>query len=83
MWAALGKSLLKGGAKKVATDKLLNRKKKPAARKPTLDELIADVRGSGEPSKGGALAVRPTTSLVPSPGAVSYTHLTLPTILLV
>ena len=68
MWAALGKSLLKGGAKKVATDKLLNRKKKPAARKPTLDELIADVRGSGEPSKGGALAVRPTTSLVPSPG---------------
>ena len=68
MWAALGKSLLKGGAKKVATDKLLNRKKKPAARKPTLDELIADVRGSGEPAKGGALAVRPTTSLVPSPG---------------
>ena len=68
MWAALGKSLLKGGAKKVATDKLLNRKKKPAAKKPTLDELIADVRGSGESSKGGALAVRPTTSLVPSPG---------------
>ena len=68
MWAALGKSLLKGGAKKVATDKLLNRKKKPAAKKPTLDELIADVRGSGEPAKGGALAVRPTTSLVPSPG---------------
>ena len=68
MWAALGKSLLKGGAKKVATDKLLNRKKKPAARKPTLDELIADVRGSGEPAKGGALAVRPSTSLVPSPG---------------
>ena len=68
MWAALGKSLLKGGAKKVATDKLLNRKKKPAARKPTLDELIADVRGSGEPAKGGALAVRPSTSLVPSFG---------------
>ena len=71
MWAALGKvaaGAVKGGAKKVATDKLLNRKKKPAARKPTLDELIADVRGSGEPAKGGALAVRPTTSLVPSPG---------------
>ena len=68
MWAALGQSLLKGGAKKVATDKLLNRKKKPAARKPTLDELIADVRGSGEPAKGGALAVRPSTSLVPSFG---------------
>ena len=71
MWAALGKvaaGAVKGGAKKVATDKLLNRKKKPAARKPTLDELIADVRGSGEPAKGGALAVRPSTSLVPSPG---------------
>ena len=74
MWAALGKSLLKGGAKKVATDKLLNRKKKPAARKPTLDELIADVRGSGEPAKGGALAVRPTTSLVPSPGGAIQKH---------
>jgi len=72
MLGALGKKLAtgmaKGGAKKIAADKLLNRKKKPAARKPTLDELIADVRGSGEPAKGGALAVRPTTSLVPSPG---------------
>ena len=72
MLGALGKKLatgmVKGGAKKIATDKLLNRKKKPAARKPTLDELIADVRGSGEPAKGGALVVRPSTSLVPSPG---------------
>ena len=64
----LATGVVKGGAKKIAADKLLNRKKKPAARKPTLDELIADVRGSGEPAKGGALAVRPTTSLVPSPG---------------
>ena len=72
MLGALGKKLAtgmaKGGAKKIAADKLLNRKKKPAARKPTLDELIADVRGSGEPAKGGALVVRPSTSLVPSPG---------------
>ena len=28
-WAALGKSLLKSGVKKVATKKLLNRKGKP------------------------------------------------------
>ena len=72
MLGALGKKLAtgmaKGGAKKIAADKLLNRKKKPAARKPTLDELIADVRGSGEPAKGGALVVRPSASLVPSPG---------------
>ena len=76
-WAALGKAVIggaKAGAKKIATDKLLNRKKKPAARKPTLDELIADVRGSGEPTKGGELAVRPTTSLVPSPGGSIQKH---------
>ena len=72
-WAALGKKLatgmVKGKAKKVATDKLLNRKKKkPVAKRPSLDELIADVRGGGaEPSKGGELMVRPTTSLVPNP----------------
>ena len=77
MWAALGKvaaGAVKGGAKKIATDKLLNRKKKPAVKKPTLDELIADVRGSGEPAKGGALVVRPTTSLVPSPGGDIQKH---------
>ena len=73
-WAALGKKLatgmVKGKAKKIAADKLLNRKKKKTvAKRPTLDELIADVRGSGsDQTKGGALAVRPTTSLVPSPG---------------
>ncbi len=71
-WAALGKKLatgmVKGKAKKIATDKLLNRKKKKEAKRPSLDELIADVRGGGaEPSKGGELMVRPTTSLVPNP----------------
>ena len=71
-WAALGKAVIggaKAGAKKIATDKLLNRKKKkPVAKRPSLDELIADVRGGGaEPSKGGELMVRPTTSLVPNP----------------
>ena len=71
-WAALGKAVIggaKAGAKKIATDKLLNRKKKkPVAKRPSLDELIAEVRGGGdEPSKGGELMVRPTTSLVPNP----------------
>ena len=70
----LATGVIKGGAKKIATDKLLNRKKKPAARKPTLDELIADVRGSGESTKGGELAIRPTTALVPSPGGAIQKH---------
>ena len=47
-WAALGKAVIggaKAGAKKIATDKLLNRKKKkPVAKRPSLDELIAEVR---------------------------------------
>ena len=71
-WAALGKKLatgmVKGKAKKIATDKLLNRKKKKEVKRPSLDELIAEIRGGGdEPSKGGELMVRPTTSLVPNP----------------
>jgi len=80
-WAALGKKLatgaVKGKAKKIATDKLLNRKKKPRAKRPSLDELIAEVRGSGPEAdqvKGGALVVRPTTSLVPSPGGAIQKH---------
>ena len=76
-WAALGKKLatgmVKGKAKKIATDKLLNRKKKkPVAKRPTLDQLIEDVRGGGaEQTKGGALAIRPTTSLVPTAPSVA------------
>ena len=80
-WAALGKAVIggaKAGAKKIATDKLLNRKKKkPVAKRPSLDELIAEVRGSGpeaDQAKGGALVVRPTTSLVPSPGGAIQKH---------
>ena len=66
---------MKRSVKKVSTDKLLNRKKKKRRLVgPTLDQLIADVRGSGEPSKGGALVVRPTTSLVPSPGGAIQKH---------
>ena len=56
-WAALGKAAVgavKGGAKKIAANKLLGRgKKKP--QKPQATE-----------EKGGALAIRPTTTLMPS-----------------
>ena len=39
-WAALGKSLLKSGVKKVATKKLLNRKKKPKVGMVKAEKLI-------------------------------------------
>ncbi len=57
IWGAVAKAgagMLKGGAKKIAANKLLGRgKKKP--QKPQATE-----------EKGGALAIRPTTSLVPT-----------------
>ena len=57
IWGAVAKAgagMLKGGAKKIAANKLLGRgKKKP--QKPQAAE-----------EKGGALAVRPTTALLPS-----------------
>ena len=62
MLAKAGAGMLKGGAKKIATNKLLGRgKKKP--QKPQAE--------GGEQEKGGALAIRPTTSLVPAgPSAI-------------
>ena len=61
MWAALGKTLLKGTAKKIAKDKLLNRKKKTNKRRMSVKKIMGrdDVQ-----KKGGALAVRPTMDLV-------------------
>ena len=61
---------LKGGAKKIATDKLLNRKKKTDARR----QKAQQVMGGGEES-GGALAITPKTSMIPSPAGaiVKYT----------
>ena len=50
---------IKGGAKKIATDKLLNRKKKRASVKQTMQK-------EGEYEGGGALAVRPSTALIKS-----------------
>ena len=65
----LGKVAL-GGTKKIATDKLLNRKKKTDARRAAVQKVMG-----GEEStevKGGALAVIPKASLVPSPaGAIT------------
>ena len=59
IWGAVAKAgagMLKGGAKKIAAKKLLGRgKKKP--QKP---------QQGTEQEKGGALAIRPTTSLVPT-----------------
>tara|TARA_B100000686_G_scaffold120861_1_gene127888 strand:- start:4356 stop:6476 length:2121 start_codon:yes stop_codon:yes gene_type:complete len=54
--AKAGAGMLKGGAKKIAANRLLGRgKKKP--QKP---------QQGAEQEKGGALAIRPTTSLVPT-----------------
>jgi hypothetical protein len=71
MWAALGKAAVgavKGGVKKIATDKLMNRKKTDARR------AAAQKMMGGEESaevKGGALAVIPKAPLVQSPaGAI-------------
>ena len=56
MLAKAGAGMLKGKAKKIAANKLLGRgKKKP--QKP---------QQGAEQEKGGALAIRPTTSLVPT-----------------
>ena len=65
-WAAIGKAALgavKGGAKKIATDKLLGRGKKKKPQKPQQE--------GAQQEKGGALAIRPTTSLMPMGPTVS------------
>jgi len=68
-WAALGKvavGAIKGKAKQVATDKLLNRKKKTDTRRASARKIMGGEEGGEQ--KGGALAVRPTAQLVPSVG---------------
>ena len=63
MLAALGKTLLKGKAKKIAKDKLLNRKKKTNKRRMSVKKIM----GMGDKQKkDGALAVRPSMGLVPT-----------------
>ena len=72
MWAALGKvavGAVKGGAKKIATDKLMNRKKKTDARRAAAQKMMGGEEGGEE--KGGSLVVRPKAALVQSPaGAI-------------
>ena len=72
MWAALGKAAVgavKGGAKKIATDKLMNRKKKTDARRAAAQKMMGGEEGAEE--KGGAIVVRPKAALVHSPaGAI-------------
>jgi len=62
--AALGKALLKGKAKKIAKDKLLNRKKKKTKKKTSGKEMSDGIMNNEKSKKGGALIVRPTTDLV-------------------
>jgi len=68
----LGKVALgavKGGAKKIATDKLMNRKKKTDARRAAAQKVMGGEEGGEE--KGGAIVVRPKAALVQSPaGAI-------------
>ena len=61
-WAALGKSLLKSGVKKVATKKLLNRKKKPKVGKVKAEKLIG---GGDNKEKGGAIVKSSSSNIVP------------------
>ena len=67
MWAMLGKQLLKSGAKKVAKDRILNRKKKTPP-KASGKQMSEGLMNNGGQKKGGPLAVRPSTGLVPTAG---------------
>ena len=64
MLAMLGKTLLKSGAKKIAKDKLLNRKKKKTKKKKSGKEMSTGLMNREVDKKGGALAIQPTTDLV-------------------
>ena len=52
--------------KKIAKDKLLNRKKKTGKRREAAQKMMGGEEGGGE-QKGGALAVIPKTPLIKSP----------------
>ena len=69
MWATLGKAAvggMKAGAKKIAADKLLNRKKKTDTRRAKAREVM----GVG-PEKGGAMVKAPSSALANVPLADS------------
>ena len=74
MFAALGKvavGAVKGKAKKIAADKLLNRKKKTDARRAKAQEVM----GVG-PEKGGAMVKAPSSAMANIPLADSVTAIT-------
>ena len=55
-----------GGARRIATNKLLNRKKKTNERRAAAQNVMGQEQGAEV--KGGSLAVIPKAALVPSPG---------------
>ena len=59
-------NVIGGGARRIATNKLLNRKKKTDARRAAAQNVMGEEQGAEV--KGGSLAVIPKASLVPSPG---------------
>ena len=66
-WAALGKAALgavKGKAKQIAADKLLNRKKNVKDRRAKAQDAMGG--DADQQDQGGALAIRPSTSLIPT-----------------
>ena len=72
-WAALGKAAMgavKGKAKQIATDKLLNRKKKTDARRASAQKMMGQDSGGGE-EKGGAIV---KAQISPMPLAKSTEH---------
>ena len=69
MLGILGKTLLKSGAKKIAKDKLLNRKKKTNKRRVSVKKIMGmedKQKGGGKEQRGGASAIQPRMDLVPS-----------------
>ena len=55
---------IKGGAKKIAANKLLNRKKNVKNRRAKAQDAMGG--GGDQQDQGGALAIRPSTSLIPT-----------------
>jgi F0F1-type ATP synthase assembly protein I len=63
MLGILGKTLLKSGAKKIAKDKLLNRKKKTNKRRVSVKKIMGM---EDKQKRGGALSIQPRMDLVPN-----------------
>ena len=68
MLATLGKTLLKSGAKKIAKDKLLNRKKKTNKRRVSVKKIM----GMEDKQKGGGKEHTKVVKMVKSPKSGAY-----------